>query len=30
MEEGNDIVAGELHVKDGKISYVGTEEKAEE
>ncbi len=28
MEEGNDIVVGELHVKEGKISYVGTEEKA--
>lgn len=30
MEDGNDIVTGDLHVKDGKITYVGTEEKAPE
>lgn len=30
MEDGNDIVTGDLHVQDGKITYVGTEEKAPE
>ena len=30
MEDGNDIITGELHVKDGKILYVGTKEKAPE
>lgn len=28
MEDGKDIFTGELHVKDGKILYVGTEDQA--
>ena len=30
MEDGKDIITGELHVKDGRISYVGTADRVEE
>lgn len=28
MEDGKDIISGELHVRDGRVSYVGTDDDA--